>query len=166
MKRSAFALLAFLASASAFALPPDFHKVTRNIYRGGRPTGDDLRELAALGFDSIVNLENDPIVVRIEAGLAAALHMKFVNIPLSAGEIPEDAAIDDAIDQLAHVRSGKTFVHCQRGKDRTGVVVALYRTENQGWKPRNAYDEMMNLGFSLKYAKPLEVYFRQRTGLR
>ncbi len=166
MNRIALVLTLLLSSFSAFAIPPAFRTVTSTIYRGGRPTVSDLKALAGLGVTLIVNLENVPDVVRAEADAANALGIRFVSIPLDAAVTPTDSAIDHAIADIAPRGQGKAYVHCQRGQDRTGLVVALFRVESQQWTPKKAYDEMMADGLSLKYAKPLEVYFRARTGYR
>lgn len=155
---------ALLASFSAFALPPAFKQVTPNVYRGGRPTIGDLRQLARMGVGLIVNLENVPDVVRAEVREANALGIREVNIPLNASVEPKDAEIDRAVRELRSTGSGKVYVHCQRGQDRTGLAVAFYRMQVGRWSPKRAYREMMDSGFSRKYAKPLEDYFRARTG--
>lgn len=161
-----FAVLSLVAVTSpAYALPANFQRVTSDLYRGARPTETELGELAELGVGLIVNLENVDTVVKAEAEIADRLGIKFVHLPLSVRETPMDIEIDRAVAEIGVRHSGKVFVHCQRGQDRTGLVVALYRTEIQGWRPKRAYLEMMKYGFSLKYARPLEIYFRERTGL-
>lgn len=162
--RICLAVFALFAAVPAYALPENFQRVTDDLYRGARPTATDLRELFEKGIGLIVNLENVDSIVKAEAEIAAELGMKFVHLPLSASKTPTDAEIDRAVAEIGIKNSGKIFVHCQRGQDRTGVVVAFYRIGVQGWRPRRAYREMMKYGFSLKYAKPLEVYFRDRTG--
>jgi len=37
-------------------------------------------------------------------------------------------------------------VHCRHGIVRTGVFVAIYRMERQGWPPQKALDEMKLYG--------------------
>ena len=41
---------------------------------------------------------------------------------------------------------GKTFVHCLQGKDRTGLMVALYRIQNK-WPAEKAREEAIKLDF-------------------
>ena len=38
------------------------------------------------------------------------------------------------------------FVHCMKGQDRTGVVIAAYRIRRQGWTFDQAYQEMLSYG--------------------
>jgi protein-tyrosine phosphatase len=40
------------------------------------------------------------------------------------------------------------FVHCEKGEDRTGALVAIYRIVKQGWTPERAYAEACSLGLT------------------
>ena len=53
----------------------------------------------------------------------------------------EDYAIDDA-------SAGPVFVHCRRGADRTGTVVACYRIAHDGWDNQKALQEAKGFGMS------------------
>ena len=39
------------------------------------------------------------------------------------------------------------FVHCQRGADRTGLAVAVYRVAVEGWSKEKAIEEMVRGGY-------------------
>lgn len=39
------------------------------------------------------------------------------------------------------------LVHCKRGAERTGTLIAVYRIERDGWTPTRAYAEMQEYGF-------------------
>lgn len=43
--------------------------------------------------------------------------------------------------------SQPVFIHCRQGKDRPGLVVAVYRMEVEGWSPEGAIAEMQAYGF-------------------
>ncbi len=46
----------------------------------------------------------------------------------------------------------KVYIHCRKGQDRTGYVVAAFRMHLQGWTFRDAVDEMYAMGFNrLRY---------------
>jgi len=40
------------------------------------------------------------------------------------------------------------FVHCRRGKDRTGVVIACYRMRAEGWTAEQALGEAKQHGLA------------------
>jgi hypothetical protein len=39
------------------------------------------------------------------------------------------------------------YVHCKQGRDRSGLIVGIFRVRHQGWTPSTAYREMERLGF-------------------
>ncbi len=44
---------------------------------------------------------------------------------------------------------GPTFIHCQAGKDRTGLLTALFKCKYMGMSPEDAIEEAKSLGFGL-----------------
>lgn len=41
-------------------------------------------------------------------------------------------------------------MHCEHGVARTGVAVALWRIERQGWAPARAVEEMIASGYPVR----------------
>jgi protein-tyrosine phosphatase len=68
-----------------------------------------------------------------------------VQVEISSLDIPQDHGrlLFKALDAIrAAERRGPVLVHCERGADRTGTVVALYRMKRQGWHAEAAITEM------------------------
>ena len=82
------------------------------------------------------------------AVLACQRSVQFASIPI--GGLPIDAPTKAQVQQaVALLRDGRTWlVHCQRGCDRTGVIVACYRILVNGWSKQKAIDEAMACGMS------------------
>ena len=49
------------------------------------------------------------------------------------------------------VEQGHVFVHCHRGADRTGAMVAFYRIARQGWAAEKAAKEARDIGMRSWY---------------
>jgi len=129
----------------------NFHKVNENIYRGGRPTEEGIKELKKLGIKSILNLEkgffnNTPKYVKREERLAKEAGIIFLNIPMHPLFSPKEADIEEAIKKLTDPSLYPIYVHCERGSDRTGIVIAAYRIKIEGWSYQKAYEEMKKFG--------------------
>jgi tyrosine-protein phosphatase SIW14 len=55
--------------------------------------------------------------------------------------------------------------HCALGQDRTGVIVAVYRIEEQGWSLKEAEQEMQDFGFNdmwINLKKLLKNYSKEK----
>ena len=136
---------------------PNFHAVNDQVYRGGQPSAQGFRDLAAAGFKTILDLREDEERGKDEKKLVKALGMHYVNVPMKGMKKPEDKQVSKALKVLHEEKSGPIFVHCKRGADRTGVVLACYRMEHDNWDHQQALGEARNLGMSW-YQIPLIRY--------
>jgi protein tyrosine phosphatase (PTP) superfamily phosphohydrolase (DUF442 family) len=124
----------YLSSAAG---PTRFARVADGVYRGGQPSKIDLQQLCALGVRTIVDLRReDGDAWRREEREATALGMKFVHCPFYGVFGQNDAFYDHIVDEL---RKGAVYVHCKHGRDRTSLVVALYRVLAENWDPKVAW---------------------------
>ncbi|HLH40514.1 MAG TPA: tyrosine-protein phosphatase [Bryobacteraceae bacterium] len=141
-----------LAAASAFAQVsgvPNFHKVNDLLYRGGQPSRAGFKNLASLGVKTIIDLrEVGEHSQADEAFWVKADGMRYVNIPLAGLSAPRDADVAKALALLNDSSAGPVFIHCRRGADRTGTIVACYRIWHDHWQNRQALDEARHLGMS------------------
>ena len=128
---------------------PNFQQVTARIYRGGQPSDVGLRYIARLGVKTVIDLRQEPTQVAVEEKLVSAAGMRFLNIPMDDLGPPTDAQIALALAVLTDEAGGPVFVHCRRGADRTGTVIACYRIAFEHWRNRQALDEARNHGLSI-----------------
>lgn len=145
---------------------PNFHEVSPGIFRGGRPTRkSDLEWLRSNGVETIINLENNTRAVREERRWAEELGMQYISRPMSWSERPDDDQVEDILRKLQEGRDRPLFIHCKHGRDRTGMIIGLFRVLAQDWSPNAAYKEMLDLGFRT-YLEALDRYFKDRVGYR
>ena len=55
------------------------------------------------------------------------------------------------LDALTDPARQPVYVHCQRGADRTGFMVGVYRVEKEGWSAKRAYSEARDIGMRWWY---------------
>lgn len=126
----------------------NFHKVDDQVYRGAQPTAGGFRSLAKLGIKIVVDLREVGDRSRSEEKAVTADGMRYVPIPMNGMHAPSGAAVARALDLLEDRSIGPVFVHCRRGADRTGSVIACYRVEHDHWQNDKALAEARSLGMS------------------
>ena len=172
MKQNALSLVRLFAacalfsgvSALAWGDPavkgvPNFHIVNEQVLRGGQPTGAGFRNLADMGVTTVIDLQEDGERARNEKNLVQALGMRYVNIPMKGMTTPTEKQISNSLKALNDNSAGPVFVHCKRGADRTGMVIACYRIQHDHWDNQKALDEARNNGMSW-FQLPLQRYVK------
>jgi protein tyrosine phosphatase (PTP) superfamily phosphohydrolase (DUF442 family) len=110
-----------------------------NIWRGGQPeTFDELLNLKPLGVRQVIKL-NSPSDAEKDWCKRAGFELFECPITLTE-QIITEPNLQAVRDAVGFVGPG-TFVHCEHGEDRTGLVVALYRIKT-GWTKDQAWAEM------------------------
>ena len=125
---------------------PNFHRVSENLYRGGQPSAEGIRQLAALGVRTIINFRDARPGLRRERQAAEEHGLLFINLHLSNWFAARDEEIHKIIEVIMNPERQPVFIHCKRGADRTGTVVAVYRMLHEGWTARDARREAKRHG--------------------
>ncbi len=161
----AFFFALFLVTGNASAANPiaNFGRVTPGIYRGGLPGYSGLKYLKAIGVKTILNLDGNRGDAREEAEWAHRLGIRTVSVPMSFFWKPRHRDVNRALAALRDPSLYPIYVHCHAGKDRTGLVVGIYRVEDQRMDPYRAYNEMIRYGFHPELWL-LKNYYEDRTG--
>lgn len=141
----------------------DFHLVSDGIYRGGRIEEPGVIALKKMGFKTILNLENDDEEISEEAAWAKSAGLVQISQPMSGFLTPSDRQVDKILAVLADPTNRPIYVHCKKGMDRTGIVVALHRVYNEGWTVARAKRERDELGFNY-YLRYLDRYWTWKGG--
>lgn len=167
MTRYAWVALALLSAVSTplvvHAQAPEDLPGIRNfsvvdagrLYRGAAPTADGIRGLARMGMHTVVDLTvhgqypdkaepHDPDEARDVTGAG----MAYVNIPMH-----EWAPTDEGVQRFLKVSSDPhnqpVFVHCDAGRNRTGLMAAAWRLVYDGYTLPQARAEMKRFHYSL-----------------
>jgi len=137
----------YLASPAG---PVRFARVAATVYRGGQPTLRDLEALRDLGVKTIVNLRReDSDAWRREELDAKRLGLRFVHFPFYGVFGANETFLLPIVKEL---RKGDVYVHCLHGRDRTSLMVALYRVLVENWEPQLAWKlEAIDYGSAQTY---------------
>ncbi len=145
---------------------PNFARVNEKLYRGAQPLKEGFRKLAELGITTVINLRNDDERALREELDAKAAGLRYFNIPFKRRGPPSDAQVDEVLSLIDAKENGVVFIHCHKGQDRTGMIVALYRVSREGWTSQEAIREAESLGmkfWQLRMKRYISGYSRART---
>lgn len=120
---------------------PRLLQVNERLYRSGQPRDGAIKRLHELGFNTIINLRGTSARTRAQEEEARALGLNYFNLPLPNWGRPNDARVARILEILSAPESGRVLIHCRSGVDRTGMMVALYRMQNEGWTKSDALAE-------------------------
>src|SRR6185295_3712564 len=68
--------------------------------------------------------------------------------PIKHHEKQDAHYIEDVINSTRDTKNGAVWLHCKRGRDRTGFIVAIYRIRFQGWRRHDARHEWHGAEFN------------------
>jgi tyrosine-protein phosphatase SIW14 len=144
---------------------PNFGRVTDNLYRGGQPTSDGFNALHAMGVGMVVNFRESRTEEATEKREVESLGIKYSEIPWSANHEPSSAQVVEFLDLVRANPDTKVFVHCRRGADRTGVMIAAYRIAVEHKPVAEAVSEMRRYHYDWFFRPQLKRYIESRAGL-
>ena len=120
---------------------PRFLQVNERLYRSAQPREGAIKRLHELGFKTIINLRGASARTRAQEAEAHALGLNYFNLSLPNWGRPNDARVARILEIISAPESGRVLIHCRSGVDRTGMIVALYRMQNEGWASNDALAE-------------------------
>jgi len=137
---------------------PNFQKVNDGVYRGAQPTDLGFKNLAGLGIKTVIDLRlTGEHSEAEEERIVKANAMRYVSVPMKGMHTPTNEQIVTALAILGDSAAGPVFVHCQRGADRTGTIIACYRISHDHWENAKALSEARSYGMSL-FQRALQHY--------
>lgn len=162
--RNSLVWLAVLAGLPAFGSSvggiQNFRQVDTHIYRGGQPDREGFAYLSKLGVKTILDLRESGTRSSWEGRIVTALGMKYVNVPMTGLRPPTADQISRILSMLEDSATGAVYVHCKRGADRTGAVIAAYRIDHDNWDNARALEEALSNGMRF-FQWPRQHFIRE-----
>jgi len=139
--------VAAVALTLAGCANPPMTVVPDRVYRSGQLSSEDLRKVCREhGIRTIVNLRHSRDSAEKAEAVTGGFGVWVVHLPMDQNEIPGDQELRTFFAVMDDPKNYPVLIHCAHGKDRTGMMVALYRIRYQKWPPEKAYEEMESLG--------------------
>jgi protein tyrosine/serine phosphatase len=138
----------------------NLYKVTDYLYRSEQPTAEGMKNLERMGIRTIINLsvfDSDSDEIK-----GTGLHFEELSVK------PWHIEDEDVVRVLRIIRkreNGPFLIHCWKGSDRVGAMIAMFRIIEQGWTKEEAIQEMVEGGYRfnqawiniVQYVKQVEI---------
>jgi protein tyrosine phosphatase (PTP) superfamily phosphohydrolase (DUF442 family) len=121
-------------------------ELSPTLATSGQPKEDQLRAIAAAGYEVVINLalHDDPrYSLADEAEVVKTSGMKYVHIPVQFAK-PERADLDAFFAAMDEHRGKKVWVHCAANM-RVTAFLGLYWSIREGWETTRAFELMDSL---------------------
>jgi tyrosine-protein phosphatase SIW14 len=126
----------------------NFHAVNDHVYRGAQPTAEGFANLGKLGVKTVIDLRRGDEHKESEQEIVERAGMRYIHIPLNGYEAPSNDNVAKILALLDDSPAWPVFIHCRRGADRTGTVIACYRVAHDHWTNGKALTEAKLHGMS------------------
>jgi protein tyrosine phosphatase (PTP) superfamily phosphohydrolase (DUF442 family) len=129
----------------------NFLPLTEDLFTGGMPKAEQLRDAARHGVEVVINLalHDLPNALPEEENLVKSLGMTYINIPVLWNH-PTRENLHEFLDAMDAHNKEKVLVHCE-ANFRATAFPALYRILRLGWKREDALDVMHKIWDEEKY---------------
>jgi protein tyrosine phosphatase (PTP) superfamily phosphohydrolase (DUF442 family) len=142
------------ATPVAAAGVPNLYRVNDSLYRSAQPTRE-----------GIADIEQGIRLVPGDAPVRTIVSLRTLRSDASPGVSPSSVRLEHISVQSWHPEDEDVvrflriatdpalqpvLVHCRRGADRTGTMVAIYRVVVEGWTKSDAIDEMTRGGYRFR----------------
>jgi len=134
--------------------------IATNLYRGAQPTLAGFSELHKLGVDIVVDFRDETSEIKLEKKSVELQGMKFVSVPWRGDSLPTHDELMTFFKLLRDNPDKKIFIHCEYGKDRTGVMSAIYRIAVEHWSADQSIAEMKEFHYDRARLPHLAHYVR------
>ena len=121
---------------------PNLFQVSPNLFRGAQPTHAGMLQLKTMGIKTVLSLRG----MHDDDEFVEGTDLTKARIRFHTWH-PEEEDMLKFLKLVNDPAGLPMFVHCKRGIDRTGTMVAIYRVCVQGWSKEEAIREMTQGGF-------------------
>ncbi|OGW33011.1 MAG: hypothetical protein A2X59_09360 [Nitrospirae bacterium GWC2_42_7] len=119
-------------------------RISPSVYRGNQPKKEGYKTLREIGIRTVINLRSH----HREKNMVESIGMRYLAFPIGMLERVKKDEIKRIVQAIANPANQPVYVHCALGQDRTGIVVAAYRMDIDGWSLDEAEKEMQAFGFN------------------
>ena len=126
----------------------NFHIVDNDIWRSAQPSIESIAAMKKHGLKTIINLRGSEENHLWESRICDSLGIQYFHLPMDGREVPDTADLNHILRIIENQQNQPIMYHCLGGKDRTGIVTAIYRLKNSDIDFEEVHKEMLMYGYN------------------
>ena len=126
----------------------NFHIVDDDIWRSAQPSVESIAVMKMHGLKTIINLRGSEENHLWESRICDSLGIQYFHVPMDGREVPDTADLNNILRIIENQQNQPIMYHCLGGKDRTGIVTAIYRLKNSDVSFEEVHKEMLMYGYN------------------
>lgn len=126
----------------------NFHIIVPGVWRSSQPNKESILRMKQHGLKTIINLRRNQSVHVWEGNLAGNLGMQYYHFPMDAKEKQDEDKLKRILSIMNDPTNQPVLIHCYAGKDRTGLMSALYKLQFTAANVNDVHQEMLMYGYS------------------
>ena len=126
----------------------NFHIVDDGIWRSAQPSVESINVMKKHGLKTIINLRGNEDNHLWESRICDSLGIQYFHIPMDGREVPDTVDLNKILRVIENQQNQPLMFHCLGGKDRTGIVTAIYRLKNSDIEFEEVHKEMLMYGYN------------------
>lgn len=123
------------------------HEINEELYRSDQPSRSDFKELERIGIRTVISLRS----VIGDARKLKETNIQLISIPMRTRAISFGHVVE--VLKAMSTCERPLLIHCRRGIDRTGCMIAFYRMVFHDWSREQAIKEFLSEEYG--YSKTL-----------
>lgn len=118
--------------------PNHYFQITEKVGTSGQPTADQFADIAAAGYDTVINLAmfNSDRAIAEEGNIVAEQGMTYIHLPVPFDH-PTAEHLKKFVGIMSALEDSKVWVHCVVNK-RVSAFMYQYLTKVKGYEPESA----------------------------
>jgi len=126
----------------------NFHIVDNDIWRSAQPSIESIAAMKKHGLKTIINLRGSEENHLWESRICDSLGIQYFHLPMDGRDVPDTADLNNILRIIENQQNQPIMYHCLGGKDRTGIVSAIYRLKNSDASFEEVHKEMLMYGYN------------------
>jgi protein tyrosine/serine phosphatase len=126
----------------------NFHIVDDDIWRSAQPSIESIAVMKRHGLKTIINLRGSEENQLWESRICDSLGIQYFHISMDGRDVPDTAHLNNILRIIENQQNQPVMYHCLGGKDRTGIVTAIYRLKNSDISFEEVHKEMLMYGYN------------------